>query len=73
MPEPDFDQVARDVYFHAHEQNVSIVPRIAEQLRQVWNARGAADMAKLHAELSEMIMKAALAKRLQRALLTLDR
>jgi aspartate aminotransferase-like enzyme len=47
-----------------------------EQLRQVWNARGAADIAKLDAELSMLIgatMAGPYVKNLDRALRTLDR
>ena len=48
MPEtPDFDQIARQAIsgseFH--------IRRVAEQLRQVWNARGAADVAQVNASL----------------------
>jgi hypothetical protein len=48
MPEPDFDQIARSIA----EQNWGeafgdfdhgLEKAIAEQLRQAWNARGAAD------------------------------
>lgn len=64
MPEtPDFDQKAlnildslpvfssdlSDVQTKALAQNV-----IAEQLRLIWNARGAADITKLESELSSL-------------------
>jgi hypothetical protein len=51
MPDsPDFDQIARDAIDRwggdeAPIQRALIVEDIAEQLRQVWNARGAADLA----------------------------
>jgi hypothetical protein len=42
MPEtPDFDQIALDLYNDGDGCNL---PYIAEQLRFVWNARGAADL-----------------------------
>jgi hypothetical protein len=74
MPEsPDFDQIARTI-IGAPEDNIR--PRaihdvhilIIEQLRLVWNARGAADITKLEAELP-----GAVTKRLDAALRSLDR
>jgi hypothetical protein len=44
MTEPDFEQIASDLHFQAHERNEAIVPHIIAALRQVWNARGAADL-----------------------------
>jgi hypothetical protein len=42
MPEPpDFEQIARDLLQNADGREISTV---AESLRQVWNARGAADV-----------------------------
>ena len=52
MPEtPDFDQIARQLALDTGE-TLALVRKIVEQLRQVWNARGAADIAKLDVELS---------------------
>jgi len=49
MPEPpDFDQMALDLMMVLHSPPAaSDGPAIREQLRQVWNARGAADLAAL--------------------------
>jgi hypothetical protein len=79
MPEsPDFEHIARLVAMAIP----SIVTRelveqdIAEQLRQVWNARGAADLEKVESELSTMMGSTAAGlyvKHLDRALRTLDR
>jgi hypothetical protein len=43
MPEPDFDQLTVDLATRAGRGD--ILPHIKDALRQVWNARGAADMA----------------------------
>ncbi len=54
MPEPpDFDQLTVDLATRAGRGD--ILPHIKEALRQVWNARGAADMAKVEHELSTMM------------------
>lgn len=71
MPEsPDFDRIARDHVPGAPSDPLwSVnVQAIAEQLRLVWNARGAADIAKIEAELSGPYVK-----NLDHALRTLDR
>ena len=52
--EPDFDQIARDVLpYCLGVKNSDDIPEacglIADQLRLVWNARGAADIARLEA------------------------
>jgi hypothetical protein len=82
MPEtPDFDQIARDVLpFCLGVKDSNDVPEacglIAEQLRLVWNARGAADITKLEQELSTLMgsmMAGPYVKNLARALRTLDR
>ena len=80
MPEtPDFDQLALnlvgwlldrhaipvDVQSKAQEQNA-----MAAQLRHVWNARGAADTAKIEASLTGSDWHV---KQLDRALRELDR
>ncbi|OFW37640.1 MAG: hypothetical protein A3J29_06090 [Acidobacteria bacterium RIFCSPLOWO2_12_FULL_67_14b] len=51
MPEtPDFEQIARDLVLGLNKQTwdgdeeAAALGAIAEQLRQVWNARGAADV-----------------------------
>lgn len=49
MPEtPDFRQMARDLTW-TEDYGASPIGAIEEQLRLVWNARGAADIAKLEA------------------------
>jgi hypothetical protein len=73
MPEtPDFDQIAR----RAISGSEFHIERVAEQLRLAWNARGAADLAKIEAELS-MLMGATAAgpylKKLDRVVRALDR
>lgn len=50
MPEPDFDQITVDLATRAGGGD--ILPHIKEALRQVWNARGAADLAVIESELS---------------------
>jgi len=71
MPEsPDFEQIAERIV------PPSYVGLVAEQLRQVWNARGVADITKLESELSSMMGVTAsgpYVKNLDRALRTLDR
>lgn len=63
MPEPDFDSIARafldrvDTAFTAGRTD-QIVRATVEQLRAVWNARGAADIAKLEAEWRDGITEA---------------
>lgn len=79
MPDaPDaFDQVAqRIVHAQPFREDDDLAIAIAEELRLIWNARGAADLAKVDAELS-MMMGATMAgpyvKNLDRALRSLDR
>jgi hypothetical protein len=54
---PDFDQIARRLFalldLRAEDENTisAQVNVAAEQLRLVWNARGAADIAKLETEM----------------------
>ncbi len=82
MPEfPDFDQIARQFAQDAMswEDGMSSeaedLAELAEQLRQVWNARGAADRAKVEHELSTMMgsnMAGPYLKNLDRALRRLD-
>jgi hypothetical protein len=80
-PIVDFEQIAQNL-LHAVTQAggdarpVAASELIVEQLRQVWNARGAADMAMVGHELfAEMGAAAAgpYGKSLDRALLALDR
>lgn len=72
MPEtPDFLAIARDVFMRDEP-----IPAMAEQLRLIWNARGAADVTKLEAELSSLMGVTAAGpyvKNLDRALRSLDR
>jgi hypothetical protein len=52
MPEtPDFDQIARQA-ISGSEFHIKL---LAEQLRQVWNARGAADLAAIENEATAQI------------------
>lgn len=45
MSEPDFDQIARRIVkLRADLEDEDMAAMIAEQLRQVWNARGAAGL-----------------------------
>jgi hypothetical protein len=84
MPEtPDFDHIARNMITpidgdddERRQLITAVVADIAEQLRLAWNARGAADIAKLQTELS-MLMGSTMAgpyvSNLDRAMRTLDR
>ncbi len=70
---PDFDSIALRLVTQgkAHDQ-ISLV----EQLREVWNARGAADLVILEADLSTMMGATAAGpyvKNLDRAIRRLDR
>jgi hypothetical protein len=71
MPDtPDFDEIAQNM------ADLDAWGPIAEKLRQVWNARGAADIVKVESELSTMMGSTAAGpycKNLDRALRTLDR
>lgn len=68
---PDFRQIARDV-FMADDYGDSPIAAIEEQLRQVWNARGAADCAKIDA-LDVLEHGAAYARLVNHAIRSLDR
>ena len=84
MAEPiDFEQLARrviddidagDLFSVEYPSDVA-VRTIAEQFRQVWNARGTADMAKVERQLSVLMGSTAgpYVKNLERTLRTLDR
>jgi len=79
MPEtPDFEQIARRSVagLELAITDSAVVRGIAEQLRLIWNARGAADIVKLEAELTAMMGGTAsgpYVKNLDRALRKLDR
>lgn len=87
MPEsPDFDQKALNILdvvrlftadLRSDGQTKALAQTvIAEQLRLVWNARGAADIVKLDASLTSQMgatMAGPYVKNLDRALRTLDR
>ena len=80
MPEIlDFDKIATHLLTEVLDPRVDLPAKIRatkEQLRQVWNARGAADLAKIEADLSAMMgatMAGPYVKNLDRALRTLDR
>ena len=81
MPEtPNFELIARQIHFAATGEtlvliNDDILP-IADQLRLIWNARGAADLAMLETTLSSLMGSTASGpylKNLDRALRQLDR
>lgn len=65
---PDFDQIAERMFYAMGDNNRERIKHYAQRLREIWNARGAADMAKLEAELP-----AAFAEQLGRAVRSLDR
>jgi hypothetical protein len=84
MPEtPDFKKLAHEIaaqiLSHRDDQHVVVVAiaeDLEEQLRQVWNARGAADLAKIESELTSQMGATASGpylKNLDRALRSLDR
>lgn len=60
MPEPDFDELARRISGWFRDDHREIIDPI-EALRQVWNARGAADVEAIRAynsddELNRIVM-----------------
>jgi len=77
MPDiPDFDQITARVVTRAAEGQTPLHQAIRDALRDVWNARGAADIATLEADLSSMMGPTAAGpycKNLDRALRALDR
>ena len=82
MPEtPDFKSIARETLGHSFTNGrtadaLAICDAFAEQLRQVWNARGAADLVKIEAELSSLMGVTAsgpYVKNLDRAIRSVDR
>jgi hypothetical protein len=52
MPEPDFDQIAGMIVDRYTQIGGWSLRAIAEQLRQVWNARGAADLETIEATIA---------------------
>jgi len=73
-PDPPGLPIAEIKAFNAQTRQMMAV--IAEQLRLVWNARGAADIAKLEDSLTSLMGATAsgpYVKNLDRALRTLDR
>lgn len=78
MPEiPDFEKIARRLSNEAgHSGDGAVTYEFAATLRLVWNARGAADLVKIEAELSTLMGSTAAGpyvKSLDRALRSLDR
>jgi hypothetical protein len=84
MPQtPDFEQIARHIVDVAYTDDgqvrdvkAALLAGIAEQLRLVWNARGASDLATIETELTALMGATAagpLVKNLDRALRRLDR
>lgn len=67
-PETDFDQIALRL---TTQNGANAQIAIAEQLRQVWNARGAADLATINTEVP--LAPPLTWKRLQMAIRGLDR
>jgi hypothetical protein len=74
MPEtPDFERIAHLIHFEATGETLTLdadIAPIVEQLRLVWNARGAADVATIDVlyEIAPPTMKT-----IDRAIRTLDR
>jgi hypothetical protein len=69
MPEiPDFDQIAERMFDAMGENRRTRVEHYAQRLREIWNARGAADIAKVETEGHGATMKS-----LTGALRSLDR
>lgn len=71
---PNFDQIARVLVTACDGPTAEM--RIAEELRLMWNARGAADVAKVEATLTSLMGATACGpylKNLDRALRGLDR
>ena len=71
MNAPDFVALASRVL--GADGNPALGARIAEELRLIWNARGAADFAKLESEIPNVWTMAEPAGALTRALRALDR
>lgn len=69
---PDFDRIAAPLAEYADDTRRK---QIAEQLRLMWNARGAADLAKIEATITYTMSGPddGLVKHLDRALRSLDR
>lgn len=78
MPEPpDFDRLADVCLARVYEvRSKGLIAEhsvVAEQLRQVWNARGAADTTKINAVLADRSIPVLSNTVLDRALRKLDR
>jgi hypothetical protein len=90
MPEtPGFEEIARGLVDRRFEDTTlalkpetytpwrqALVRAVADELRQVWNARGAADLTKLETELMAVMgakSSGPYVKNLERALRSLDR
>jgi hypothetical protein len=83
MPDsPDVDQIAHQFVttwvrgWMPDAQVAALTTRLAEEFRQIWNARGAVDLAKVEHELSTLTGSTATGpcvKSLDRALKTLDK
>ena len=71
MSAPDFRAIASRLL--GVDDNPALGARVAEELRLTWNARGAADIAKLEAEIPNVWTTAEPAGALTRALRALDR
>jgi hypothetical protein len=75
---PDFERIARlilDRYVGGGETSAPLGGAIADALRLAWNARGAADIAKIESELAQQMGATAsgpYTKNLDRALRRLD-
>ncbi len=60
---PDFAQIAREILTAddnpwttvGRQKDLRLVPDIAEQLRQIWNARGAADVDAINAAIQHSL------------------
>jgi hypothetical protein len=69
VPEvPDFDQIAEKMFDAMGRNRKERIEHYARRLREIWNARGAADIATVEAELP-----GASTQELGRALRSLDR
>lgn len=80
IPEPDFEQIgwalANEAGYWSREEHAGrcVAASIAEQLRQVWNARGAADIVRMDAEVfADGTSREGFTTMLERAIKELDR
>jgi predicted fused transcriptional regulator/phosphomethylpyrimidine kinase len=77
---PDFDQIARQLAADGSESGIispEVPERIAEQLRLVWNARGAADTQAVEGRIRELVagevIGAGIARHVAEAIRKVDR